>query len=119
MSSGKKHRVALVGAGAIAATHLGFIKGVRNASVVALCDPLPNKARELAAAKDLETACYTDIDAMLREVEPSVVHVVTPPATHADIAIRAMEAGANVLVEKPFGGRAVLALVTVVRSFLL
>ncbi|MEY4948232.1 MAG: hypothetical protein RL698_443 [Pseudomonadota bacterium] len=105
MSSGKKHRVALVGAGAIAATHLGFIKGVRNASVVALCDPLPNKARELAAAKDLETACYTDIDAMLREVEPSVVHVVTPPATHADIAIRAMEAGANVLVEKPMAMR--------------
>ena len=85
MSSGKKHRVALVGAGAIAATHLGFIKGVRNASVVALCDPLPNKARELAAAKDLETACYTDIDAMLREVEPSVVPVVSAPVWRSGV----------------------------------
>lgn len=105
MGNGKTHRVALVGAGGIAATHLGFVKGIRNAEVVAICDPVPNKAQELAAAKELDTACYTDLDAMLREVEPSVVHVVTPPATHAALAVRAMEAGANVLVEKPMAMR--------------
>ena len=50
MSQGKTHRVALVGAGGIAATHLGFVKGIRNAKVVGLCDPVPGKAKELAAA---------------------------------------------------------------------
>lgn len=105
MSHGKTHRVALVGAGGIAATHLGFVKGIRNAKVVGLCDPVPNKAQELATAKQVDTACYVDLDAMLREVEPSVVHVVTPPGTHADLAVRAMEAGANVLVEKPMALR--------------
>lgn len=101
MSLDRTHRVALVGAGRIAATHLGFVKGMKSARVVAICDPVPGRAEELAQAKQVQTACYTDLDAMLREAEPSIVHVVTPPATHADLAIRAMEAGANVLVEKP------------------
>ena len=41
----------------------------------------------------------------MRAVEPSVVHVVTPPATHAKLAIAAMQGGANVLVEKPMAMR--------------
>lgn len=103
--SAKTHRIALVGAGGIAAVHAGFVKGVRNASIVAVCDPVPGKAAELVAAKQIDATAYTDLDEMLRKAEPSIVHVVTPPATHADLSIRAMEAGANVLVEKPMAMR--------------
>jgi len=101
MSIDRTHRVALVGAGRIAAVHLGFAKGVSNARIVAICDPVPGRAEELARQKQVAAACYTDLDAMMREAEPSIVHVVTPPATHAELSIRAMEGGANVLVEKP------------------
>jgi len=38
---------------------------------------------------------------LLREEHPDVVHVLTPPETHAELAIQAMEAGCHVLVEKP------------------
>jgi predicted dehydrogenase len=93
--------VALLGAGRIAAVHLGFAKQVSNARIVAICDPVAGRAEELAHQKQVSAACFTDLDAMLREAEPSIVHVVTPPTTHADLAIRAMEGGANVLVEKP------------------
>lgn len=100
MTIDRTHRVALIGAGRIAAVHLGYARQIRNARVVAVCDPAPGRAEALAQARGVP-ASYTDLGAMLRESEPSIVHVVTPPATHAELAVCAMEAGANVLVEKP------------------
>ena len=38
---------------------------------------------------------------MLAAAQPDVVHVLTPPATHASLAIHLLEAGVHVLVEKP------------------
>ena len=42
-----------------------------------------------------------DLDALLRRDDIDVVYVATPPATHLDLAVRALEAGKHVLVEKP------------------
>ncbi|HEV2901249.1 MAG TPA: Gfo/Idh/MocA family oxidoreductase, partial [Pseudaminobacter sp.] len=44
---------------------------------------------------------YADYDTALAELKPDVVSVNTLPDTHADYAIKAMEAGAHVFVEKP------------------
>jgi predicted dehydrogenase len=38
---------------------------------------------------------------MLREGRPDVVHILTPPQSHKELSIQAMEAGCHVLVEKP------------------
>jgi predicted dehydrogenase len=95
-----KHRVALIGAGRIAAVHLRYARGVRDARVVAVCDVDRARADELAKNHQVPAA-FTDVDEMMRATEPNIVHVVTPPATHAALAIAAMERGANVLVEKP------------------
>jgi 2-alkyl-3-oxoalkanoate reductase len=101
MSTSKKHhRVALVGAGRIASVHLGFARGVKNASVVAVCDADASRAEAFAREKNVP-AWFTDVGEMMRAAEPSIVHVVTPPSTHARLAIAAMQGGANVLVEKP------------------
>ncbi len=43
----------------------------------------------------------TDLDALLQRDDVDVVYVATPPATHLDLAVRALEAGKHVLVEKP------------------
>ena len=43
----------------------------------------------------------TDLDVVLADPEVSVVSVCTPTPTHADIAIRSLRAGKNVLLEKP------------------
>jgi predicted dehydrogenase len=45
---------------------------------------------------------YTDLDTMLGEVAPDVVHVLLPPAAHANAAERCLDAGAHIFVEKPF-----------------
>ncbi|MEW6269386.1 MAG: Gfo/Idh/MocA family oxidoreductase [Thermodesulfobacteriota bacterium] len=96
----RQHRVALIGAGRIASTHLGFARGVKNASIVAVCDADPARAEQFAREKNVP-AYFSDVGEMMRATEPSIVHVVTPPATHAALAIAAMQGGANVLIEKP------------------
>ena len=55
-----------------------------------------------AAAAALEWAArYASFDEALRDSKPDVVSINTFPDTHAAFAIRAMEAGAHVFVEKP------------------
>ena len=103
-TSKRQHRVALIGAGRIARVHLGFARGVKNAAVVAVCDADPQAAEAFARERNVP-AFFTDVNEMMRATEPSIVHVVTPPATHAKLAIAAMHGGANVLVEKPMAMR--------------
>lgn len=42
-----------------------------------------------------------DVDGILQRADIDIVYVATPPATHLDLAVRALEAGKHVLVEKP------------------
>ena len=44
---------------------------------------------------------YSNYEQALKELKPDVVSINTLPDTHADYAIKAMEAGAHVFVEKP------------------
>lgn len=46
--------------------------------------------------------CYTDLDEALRQAKADAVLIVTPDATHKNIAIKSLRAGFHVLVEKPF-----------------
>ncbi len=43
----------------------------------------------------------TDLDTVLRDPDVDIVSVCTPTPTHAEVAIRCLEAGKNVLLEKP------------------
>jgi UDP-N-acetylglucosamine 3-dehydrogenase len=58
----------------------------------AACEPL---------AKQYGGAVHPDLDPMLRASEIEAVVIATPHPTHADLAIRALEAGKHVLCEKP------------------
>ncbi len=92
-------RVAVIGCGQIADAHLQQARRA-GATVAAVCDRSPHLA-EQAAARHGVPAWYTDLDLLLAEVRPDVVHVTTPPASHLAIATRALAAGAHVYVEKP------------------
>jgi 2-alkyl-3-oxoalkanoate reductase len=93
-------RVGLVGCGRIARTHARYVRGLSTAQLVAVCDPLESAANSLGDEFKVE-ARYVDLRKMLAEARLDALHVITPPATHADVAITAMEAGVHVLVEKP------------------
>jgi len=44
---------------------------------------------------------YSDLIPLLEEQRPDVVHVTTPPKSHAPLALASIEAGSHVFVEKP------------------
>lgn len=53
-------------------------------------------------AKRHGIACWTtDADALIADPEVNAVYVATPPNTHTDYALRALQAGKPVYIEKP------------------
>lgn len=73
-----------------------------NTKVVALCDVYPEKAEAMKEKYHLDCKIYNQHDHLLEaEKALDIVHICTPPYVHAEIAIDVMNAGINVLVEKP------------------
>ena len=96
----EKYNVAIVGCGNIAQVHLQSLKGAKNLKVVAVCDTDKNKAIAVSKAWKIDNY-YTDLSTMLSDQNISILSVLTPPSSHAPIAVDALNKGINVLVEKP------------------
>ncbi|MCC8102883.1 MAG: Gfo/Idh/MocA family oxidoreductase [Clostridiales bacterium] len=95
--------VAIVGTGAISRTHIeGLLTFPSRCQIVALCDIYPEKAEAVKRDFQLDARVFADYQDMLAsESSIDLVHVCTPPYMHAKISIDSMDAGCNVLVEKP------------------
>ncbi len=99
---GMSLKVALVGCGKIADSHVEEIQKMPAAAqVVAVCDREILMAEQLASRYGLP-AFYGSYEKMLEVERPDVVHITTPPQSHAPLAKMAVDAGAHVFVEKPF-----------------
>lgn len=93
-------KVAIVGCGVIARSHLKIIRRLLPDAAIFLCDT--DKARAEVLAKGSEIAgVYSDLELLLSTERPDVVHILTPPSTHVAIAELSLRAGAHVLIEKP------------------
>ena len=84
----------------MAAEHLEKLRWLPGVEVAAVCDLHPTLPRAVAD-RFAVPAAYTDYGAMLAEVRPLAVHVLTPPQSHRALVLGALEAGAHVVVEKP------------------
>lgn len=93
-------RIGVVGCGEIARVHLPFILKETSHSLVGVCDRDKEQAGALARRFNV-SQIYTDFAQFLAEQRPDVIHVLTPPQSHAALALQAMESGCHVLVEKP------------------
>lgn len=93
-----KVKFAIVGCGRIAGRHAEHIKTY--GELVAVCDIVKEKADKLAKENTAEV--FYDIDEMLSsELEYDVVSICSPNGLHAIHSIKALNAGKNVLCEKP------------------
>lgn len=99
MNTDKKIRFAVVGCGHIGKRHAEMITRDEKAELVALCDIRPKEELGIEAytvpfAKNLDELLEiaSDVD---------VINICVPNGLHAEMAIRAIEAGHHVVIEKP------------------
>lgn len=100
-------RVGLIGTGWYGKSVLFRLLQVAPVEVVSLCDvdrQMLSQAADMVAARQVSRKrprTYGDFREMLREKDLDLVFVSTPDHWHALAAIAAMQAGADVYVEKP------------------
>ena len=96
----KTYRVAILGCrGRGAAAARGYHTHPRS-EVVAVCDLLPERRDELGDELGVD-ARYEDLDAMITETTPDIVAIPTGTEFHHDLAMRVLEHGVHIDIEKP------------------
>lgn len=95
----KKVGYAVVGLG-VGRSHCDAAYKSKNANLVAVCDLIEKKLND-AKNKYEGVLTYTSFDEMLKNPDIDIVSICLPSGMHAEFAVKALESGKNVLVEKP------------------
>lgn len=94
-------RYALIGCGRISPNHIAAAKG-SHLEFVGLCDIDGQMIRDKMLKFDLGSVHpYTDYHEMLEREKPDLVAIATESGKHAAIACDCIEAGCNLIIEKP------------------
>ncbi|MBI4024755.1 MAG: Gfo/Idh/MocA family oxidoreductase [Verrucomicrobia bacterium] len=97
-------KTAIIGTGGIAVAHVQADRSQNGrAQIAAAMDIDESRVNAFCTTHAIPQA-YTHLDALLAEQKPELVHICTPPGTHAALSIQCLEAGAWVLCEKPLCG---------------
>ncbi|HEX7303976.1 Gfo/Idh/MocA family oxidoreductase [Lentzea sp.] len=96
---GDPHRIGIVGLGFISGAYLTTLRDHPAVRVTAVADLDP--ARAAAVAAELPGAEAVGVERLLGGADVDTVLNLTVPAAHAEITLRAIDAGKNVFVEKP------------------
>jgi len=97
-------KIAIIGTGNISALHIkGILTFPERAKIVALVDIYPEKAEAKKKEYNLiDAQVFASHEEMLKSgIGIDLVHNCTPPYVHSSISIDCMNAGINVVVEKP------------------
>ncbi|GIX06269.1 MAG: oxidoreductase [Candidatus Poribacteria bacterium] len=105
-------RIAIAGCGGMANGHLRayltiYQRVPGKVEPIAMCDPIRENAERFATQVEETTgkrpAVYTDIDEMLDKEDLDGVDICSPHGYHHINAVKCLDAGVNVIVEKPIG----------------
>ncbi|ACB76192.1 Gfo/Idh/MocA family protein [Opitutus terrae] len=100
----KIYRAAIVGTGSISDAHVRAVDATEGrVTLEAAVDIDAGRVGEFVRRHGIQRQ-FTDYATMLTQVRPDIVFIATPPAQHAPMSIKAMEAGAWVFCEKPLCG---------------
>src|ERR1700736_392295 len=96
----KKLKAAVFGTGFMGRVHTEGIRRLGNVEIVAIAASSDEKARKFADEVGVEGATG-DYRSLLSQSDLDAVHICTPNTLHFPMAMAALEAGKNVLCEKP------------------
>lgn len=91
-------RMGIIGMGKMGAAHAGWISSNMEMQLVALCEKNETRATDLK--KQYGIPVYCDVDEFLK-TDMDFVVVVTTNEVHELMTVKSLEAGKNVIVEKP------------------
>jgi predicted dehydrogenase/nucleoside-diphosphate-sugar epimerase len=94
----KRFRVGMVGAGSICESHIAAVKALPDVELIGITDL--DRKRGMANGELWGTIFFNNLDQLV-DSGANVIHVLTPPASHAKIVKAALEKGCHVLIEKP------------------
>lgn len=100
MSEEHIYRIGVLGCGHISPDHLKAWEACNGAEVVAICDPMVERARKHAETFDIANV-YADAGRMFEEMDLDAVDIITPRQTHADLIRMAVSNGVHAICEKP------------------
>lgn len=89
--------VGVVGVGSLGRHHARHLAAFHGVDLVGVYDL--DRGRAVQVAAELGTRAFAELEELLREVEAVSVAVAT--SAHAEVGLRALEAGVPVLMEKP------------------
>jgi predicted dehydrogenase len=98
----EKTKVALIGLGGIGQImHLPALLKLKEVEIEAVCDKDFGKAKNIAKRHSIKKFYKNTEDLLSENPGINAVIIATPTDTHFDISIKCLEAGKNILVEKP------------------
>jgi len=98
----KRVAIGVIGTGFWGENQVRVLRQSRAADLVAICDTNEKRAKEIGTKYGVPW--YTDLDKFLRVSKLEAVTICTPTQTHLRVGLLAIEAGKNLLVEKPMTG---------------
>jgi predicted dehydrogenase len=90
--------MAVVGVGVMGSNHARVLSGISGVQLVGVADP--NGAQRELVTRVLGCPAVTDLDALLK-FDIDAVTIAAPTHLHREIALRCIDRGIHVLVEKP------------------
>ncbi|KUO60886.1 dehydrogenase [bacterium BRH_c32] len=97
----EKTKVGIIGLGGIAQlVHLPILNKQANVSIEAICDLTKSRLKSVGDKYNISKR-YLDYNELLALEEIEAVIIATPTNTHSEIALEALKAGKDTLVEKP------------------
>lgn len=98
----KRVNAGVIGTGFWGENQVRVLRQSRACNLLGICDTSEKRAREVGSRYDVPW--FTDLQKFLRTPGLQAVTVCTPTHTHLKVGLSALEAGKDVLVEKPMTG---------------
>lgn len=93
-------RVGIVGCGKIAQKHVDFIRQLDGGEIVGVVDKDEVTLKSFSESMNIQNK-YGNIQDLISNANPDVIHILTPPRFHKENALDAIDRGKHVYIEKP------------------